>query len=221
MAEVPTLEELDLYDTQVADLSPLVGHPRLTSLNVSHTRIADLALAAGIAGLKSIYAAGDRLVDVSPIAGHDELVVVDISDNDITSLAPLADVAWQRCGTLVTKGNSLDAASTEDVLPALCDRDVVVESDDGDPQGRTAKRDALRLRHADHRLAHPCVAPIPWRWARRSAAACSRVASLGHTSPGAVTIRYTGRRLRPAANAAASTIAAAAHSQANTSPMRV
>jgi len=132
MAEVPTLEELDLYDTQVADLSPLVGHPRLTSLNVSHTRIADLALVAGIAGLKSIYAAGDHLVDVSPIAGHAELAVVDISDNDITSLAPLADVAWQYCGTLVTNGNPLDAASSEDVLPALCDRHVIVESDDGD-----------------------------------------------------------------------------------------
>jgi hypothetical protein len=132
LADLSALETLQLRGTEVADLAPLVDLPQLRSLDVSQTGVAELDDVGRIASLEAIAAAGNGIIDLSPLAALDPLGLVDVSDNAITSLAPLADAAWSRCATLAATGNPLDSMSIEQVLPALCEADVVAHWDEGD-----------------------------------------------------------------------------------------
>ena len=52
VAETPKVKSLDLYDTQVVDLSPLAGLTNLEVLDLCDTQVVDLSPLAGLTNLE-------------------------------------------------------------------------------------------------------------------------------------------------------------------------
>lgn len=150
LASLSPLEYLTIADTQVTDLSPLQGLP-IDSLALDRIPLADpqqlwmlpdlrwvSASGVGLASLdgippamQTLLVADNALTDVSPLVGLADLVELDLASNDITDLGAIetAPIFSGACNLLWVTDNPLDAYSTGTVLPALCEAQIIVESD--------------------------------------------------------------------------------------------
>ena len=81
--------DLDLSDTNVADLHPLKGLKRLGWLYLSNTQVADLQPLKGMTSLKRLDLSGTQVADLEPVKGLTGLQWLDLSGTQVADLQPL------------------------------------------------------------------------------------------------------------------------------------
>ena len=84
------LSSLDLSGTRVDDLAQLAGRTTLQSLNLSGTPVSDLTPLAGLTSLKALDLSGMQVSDLTPLAGLTSLESLSLSDTQVSNLTPLA-----------------------------------------------------------------------------------------------------------------------------------
>jgi len=77
----------------LADLSPLANLSSLQVLEVSRTQIADLSVLAGLSGLQTLAVSSTQVTDLSPLAGLHGLQELFIFDTQVTDLSPLGGLS--------------------------------------------------------------------------------------------------------------------------------
>ena len=95
------LEELNLADNAVEDLSPLAGLVGLKVLDLSGNRVVELWPLAGLPELERLALADNRVADAAPLALLTGLRVVDLSGNriaDLSALGGLSDLEYLALG---------------------------------------------------------------------------------------------------------------------------
>jgi hypothetical protein len=93
----PALRRLAANGTPLADLSPLAGLDRLSSLALNRSAVSDLIPLAGLHALESLHLAECPVTDLWPLAGLRNLawlVLRDTPVNDITPLGGLLALEW-------------------------------------------------------------------------------------------------------------------------------
>jgi Leucine-rich repeat (LRR) protein len=92
LADMPSLQELDLSHTDIADLSPLAGLAALRILDLDHTPVKDVNPLADLPELKMLELDNTAVEDVTPLSGLTALEWLDISRTEVSNLAPLSDL---------------------------------------------------------------------------------------------------------------------------------
>src|SRR4051794_12199413 len=112
------LTTLDLQDSpQLTDLSPLVGHPALTTVRLSATGISDFALLGAVPHLTHVSINQD-IADLSPLARARALTSVTVqSSTTLTTLAGLG--AAPRLGSIDVSNTSLESFKGIEGAPML------------------------------------------------------------------------------------------------------
>ncbi|NRA67183.1 MAG: leucine-rich repeat domain-containing protein [Pseudobacteriovorax sp.] len=85
-----TLQELDLSNTSISNLTPLLEIENLSVLNISGNRISDLSVLSGITGLTSLDISNNSIEDLTPIAGLVTLASLNAENNAIQDVVALA-----------------------------------------------------------------------------------------------------------------------------------
>ena len=100
LAGLINLEWLDLHRCDsLSDISPLAGLTKLEYLNLNHTRrVSDYSLSplSGLASLRRLRLAENRISDASPLAGLINLARLDLPRNEIVNVSPLAGLTGLR-----------------------------------------------------------------------------------------------------------------------------
>ena len=100
LSSLINLEWLDLHRCDsLSDLSPLAGLTKLEYLNLNHTRrVSDYSLSplSGLASLRRLRLAENRISDVSPLAGLTNLARLDLPRNEIVDVSLLAGLTGLR-----------------------------------------------------------------------------------------------------------------------------
>lgn len=104
------LAQLDLSGTKITDIAPLAGLSRLQSLSLRGTHVIDVSPVATLGLLRWLDLSLTEVTDISVLAGLDQLAGFDLSDTqvaEISHLAGLSRLTW------------LDLTGTEvgDLLP--------------------------------------------------------------------------------------------------------
>jgi internalin A len=93
LEELVWLTTLDLSHTPIANLSPLAGLSQLQELVCYNTPIADLSPLAGLSQLQKLVCFNTPIADLSPLTGLSQLQLLDCSDTPIADLSPLAGLS--------------------------------------------------------------------------------------------------------------------------------
>ena len=100
LSSLINLEWLDLHRCDsLSDISPLAGLTKLEYLNLNHTRrVSDYSLSplSGLASLRRLRLAENRISDASPLAGLINLARLDLPRNEIVNVSPLAGLTGLR-----------------------------------------------------------------------------------------------------------------------------
>ena len=147
----PLLENIDLEDDYVFDISPLAGLIKLKTLRMGNDQVSDITPLAGLTALESLRLAANPLSDISALNGLVNLSILDmqicqIQDisalehlpnlktveldlNRITDLAPLVNNADFGDGAILyILDNPLNCEAINVQIPALKTRGVEVHS---------------------------------------------------------------------------------------------
>lgn len=81
--------ELILRDTDISDLSPLIGMTNLQFLNCSNTQVSNLAPLSGLTNLQFLYCAELQINDLSPLASLVNLKSLSCVATRVNDLSPL------------------------------------------------------------------------------------------------------------------------------------
>lgn len=84
------LEELQIYENNITDLSVLQGLTNLTTLSLFKNKVSDLTPLAGLVNLQTLYLRSNEITDISPLAGLTKITNLDLSDNDIEDISALS-----------------------------------------------------------------------------------------------------------------------------------
>ncbi|MGB0504881.1 MAG: TIR domain-containing protein [Pikeienuella sp.] len=110
IAELTHLTVLSLNNTQVSNLSPLLGLSALEELRVNKTQTADLSPLSGLTALKRLDLDKTMVTDLSPLKGLTELTRLELDRTGVSDLSPLANLRkLERLG--------LSGAMVEDLRP--------------------------------------------------------------------------------------------------------
>ena len=91
------LEQIDLTDNYLSDISPLSGFTRLTHLWLGENEIVDISPVATLANIKLLVLEDNRIKNPMPISGCKYLQALDLSRNEISStefVRPLSDLRY-------------------------------------------------------------------------------------------------------------------------------
>ncbi|MFC1636319.1 leucine-rich repeat domain-containing protein [Planctomycetota bacterium] len=103
---------LDLWGSEITDLSLLRGLTNLTHLDVRGGLLADLSPLQGLTNLTHLYSGGNRFTDLSPLQGLTKLTNLDLGFNKLTDLSPLQGLT--NLTTLdLTRNNLIDLSSLQ------------------------------------------------------------------------------------------------------------
>jgi len=83
------LRELTVCGAPVADIRPLAGLTSLELLNLSNTQVADLDALRGLGRLLELYLSRTRVSDLTPIAGTTSLETLFVNRTQVTQLDAL------------------------------------------------------------------------------------------------------------------------------------
>ncbi len=86
------LQELDLYDNHLADVTPLAQLTNLQELGLGNNQITDVAPLAQLTNLQWLSLSDNHLADVAPLAQLTNLQELELRDNQITDVTPLAQL---------------------------------------------------------------------------------------------------------------------------------
>jgi hypothetical protein len=92
LKEVKNLTSLDLSHTRVADIAPLKDFKSLTSLNLSNTQVADIAPLKDLKSLTSLDLSLTEVADIAPMKDLKSLTSLNLLDTQVADLAPLKDL---------------------------------------------------------------------------------------------------------------------------------
>ena len=90
-ADLEQITELDLSDSQLTDISPLVWLTGMTKLSLKNNKLTDgqLKHLAGLTKLQRLILGQNQFTDISPLANLTQLVALRIQSNQITNLRVL------------------------------------------------------------------------------------------------------------------------------------
>ena len=83
------LEDLDLGDNRITDISPLVNLTGLKSLYLDHNAVSDLTVLQGMPQLEVLVVEDNLITDVTPLSVLVRLNGLYLADNQIESIEPL------------------------------------------------------------------------------------------------------------------------------------
>ena len=86
------LAQLELWRTQVSDLSPLSGLVNLGILSLNQSQINDLSPLSGLVNLSRLYLNNNQISDLAPLSGLVNLGELWLHSNQISDLAPLTSL---------------------------------------------------------------------------------------------------------------------------------
>lgn len=89
IADLGTLETLDLSGTRIAGLEPLAGLTALRDLRLEGTPVSDIAPLEGLAALETLVLRRTRVGSLSPLRALGRLVILDLAETGVTSVAAL------------------------------------------------------------------------------------------------------------------------------------
>ncbi len=84
VAALAYLEQLDLGDTQITDLSFLSGLSQLTKLNAAKNQITSVEALVALGQLQELSLAENEITDASSLFGMNKLIVLDLSKNPLS-----------------------------------------------------------------------------------------------------------------------------------------
>ena len=91
LSKLTNLTVLDLYDNKVADISPLSGLINLKELDLGFNPITDISPLSGLTNLEKLNLNGNQISDISLIARFTNLTELDLGDNRfIKDISPIA-----------------------------------------------------------------------------------------------------------------------------------
>ncbi len=90
LAGLTELQRLYLSNTQVQELSPLAGLTELRELSLGNTQIRDLSPLVGLAELQRLYLSNTQVRGLSALAGLTELQRLCLDNTQVRDLSPLA-----------------------------------------------------------------------------------------------------------------------------------
>ncbi len=133
LADLTSLQSLDLRGTQVSDVAPLARLANLQSLDLWNTQVSDVAPLASLANLQSLDLSGTQVSDVAPLASLANLQSLDLIDTQVSDVAPLASLANLQ---------SLDLMDTQvsDVAPLAGLTDAAIARSDETRRSATWRR---------------------------------------------------------------------------------
>ena len=108
--ELARLTVLEAPDASIFALTGLEFAIGLTSLNLEHSRIPEVAPLAGLTSLTSLNLVSNNISEVTPLAGLTNLTYLNLGDNNISEVAALTGLTNL---TNLTKLNLLGNALTE------------------------------------------------------------------------------------------------------------
>lgn len=89
LANLTELEDLDIDDNYIEDLSALGRLSKLTELDASSNLFADIGVLAGLTELKKLYLSYNYISDLSPLYGLAKLEELDLSGDVLLSQAEI------------------------------------------------------------------------------------------------------------------------------------
>ena len=92
LAGLKNLKLLYLFGTQVTDISALAGLENLQSLCLSYTRVTNLSPLAGLKNLRWLTLERAQVSDISPLAGLENLEYLCLSYTQVTDIGPLGEL---------------------------------------------------------------------------------------------------------------------------------
>jgi hypothetical protein len=105
-----TLRKLDIYDSNLTDISWLSNLTNLTELNLAYNQIEDITALANCKKITDLCISFNIIKDISPLAGCDNLQCLHIVDNKISDITPLSGLL-----NLKTLYISLEIKSSNDL----------------------------------------------------------------------------------------------------------
>lgn len=89
LADLTELTGLSLDNTQIIDLSPLVGMKRLSELWLGGTQVTDFNPLAEVVRLRALNLDNTKITDLGPLVGLTELTDIFLNDTKVVDLRPL------------------------------------------------------------------------------------------------------------------------------------
>jgi Leucine Rich repeats (2 copies) len=84
------LEDVDLWDNAISDVSQLVGLTSLTRLRLGKNAVTDVGALSGLTSLTVLQIRENEIADISALVGLTQLINLDISYNNISDISPLS-----------------------------------------------------------------------------------------------------------------------------------
>ena len=83
---------MNLWNTEVTDLTPLAGLTALQKLHLAYTEVTDLTPLAGLTALQTLYLQNTKVTDLAPLAGLTALQELHLAYTEVTDLTPVKHV---------------------------------------------------------------------------------------------------------------------------------
>ncbi len=92
LAGMTELKTLILYRNQIEDISPLSSATKLEKLELYRNKVSDISALARMTGLTELRLDGNKIVDISPLANLTRLTVLGLERNQIRDIKPIEDL---------------------------------------------------------------------------------------------------------------------------------
>ncbi|QJW91482.1 hypothetical protein HNV11_19905 [Spirosoma taeanense] len=89
LTQLPNLQSLNLWDTQVSDIQVLAQLPNLQSLDLSGTKVSDIQGLAQLPNLQSLDLSGTKVSDIQGLAQLPNLQSLNLRGTKVSDISPL------------------------------------------------------------------------------------------------------------------------------------
>jgi Leucine-rich repeat (LRR) protein len=107
LSSLKHLKRLYLDENHIADITPLTELDELTALSLSGNRVSDISALANLRQLEELYLDDNQICDIEPLRGLPKLWHLQLPNNRIRDLSPVEDS--ETIENLVTHGNPASA----------------------------------------------------------------------------------------------------------------
>jgi Leucine-rich repeat (LRR) protein len=90
LGDLPSVRFLQISDSKVADLAPLARMTKVETLMLGDNEIVDLSPLANLSELKVLYLDNNKVVDLTPLSSLGRLTTLVCSKNRVSDLSPIA-----------------------------------------------------------------------------------------------------------------------------------
>ncbi len=109
IAQLKSLEILDLSKNRITDISPLKNLDKLTTINLSDNKVSDLTSIMKLEKLTSLVLSTNEISDISPLTKLKSINSIVLNDNLITNILPFKKVLY--LSELSLSGNRINDIS--------------------------------------------------------------------------------------------------------------